>query len=131
MFHPALDIVGSPAENVMTHIWRPNSSYNSSVIHVLFPPQRTYLTDRFTFSSVVSFLVFLYETHQRIKNVLKSVLDLLNKIKSFGKSFLKYFRDFAEIWFNNSKTEQRYILSDKTNQGICIEMTLEKKHLVF
>ena len=35
--------------NVMTHIWPQDSSYNSSVIHVLFPPRRTYLTDRFTF----------------------------------------------------------------------------------
>lgn len=42
-------VVRASAGNVMTHIWPQDSSYNSSVIHVLFPPRRTYLTDRFTF----------------------------------------------------------------------------------
>ena len=55
--HSAIVVGASPGQpqwppgpgNVMTHIWPQDSSYNSSVIHVLFPPRRTYLTDRFTF----------------------------------------------------------------------------------
>ena len=51
--HWAIVERGPGPGNVMTHIWPQDSSYNSSVIHVLFLTQRTYLTDTFTFPLIL------------------------------------------------------------------------------
>ena len=71
--------------NVMTHIWPQDSSYNSSVIHVLFPPRRTYLTDRFTFPQLYikeSKLLELTKSHSRnlFLNTFGISLNLIQQI---------------------------------------------------
>ena len=102
------------AGNVMTHIWPQDSSYNSSVIHVLFPPRRTYLTDRFTFPQLYikeSKLLEMTKSHpgNLFLNTFGISLNLIQQIQNWTTIYLAWQDKAYNFKYSDWKTKGQII----------------------